>query len=141
MSTRPHHPTPTLPRRHGRAVGGFSLIELTMVIVILGVLMSVVAVNVLGQGEKAKVRASETSMDLIRTQLDSYHLEYSAYPPTLATLQQLKFLSDTKALKDGWKREFGYRVTPDSAHPYMLISSGGDVNDPSDDIDVWTMNQ
>lgn len=67
-------------------------------IVILGVLMSVVAVNVLGQGTKAKIRATEASMNTIRVQLDAYQLEYSAYPSTLTTLQTVPgFLSDAMA--------------------------------------------
>lgn len=128
--------------KHPRHAAGFSLIELTLVIVILGVLMGVVAVNVLGQGEKAKVRATQTSMNTIRTQLDSYHLEYSAYPPDLVTLQKVPgFLSDANALQDGWGREFFYRVPGTNNRPYDLTSLGSDVDDPSDDINVWTMNQ
>lgn len=131
-----------MPRRNTRVAGGFSLIELTLVVVILGVLMSVVAVNVIGQGEKAKKRATEVAMDTISTQLQSYHLEYSAYPPQLTLLQQLSFLTDAKALKDGWKREFFYRVTTGAEHPYELTSLGGDGEPQTpDDINVWTMNQ
>lgn len=132
---------PATPRRV-RAARGFSLIELTLVIVILGVLMSVVAVNVLGQGEKAKVRATKVTMDTIRTQLDAYHLEYSAYPPNLQLLQQLPgFLSDAKPIKDGWKRDLAYNTPGRNNRPYDLISSGGDPADVSDDIDIWTMDQ
>lgn len=125
-----------------RRTGGFSLIELTLVIVIIGVLMGVVAINVLGQGEKAKARATEASLDTIRATLEQYQLEYSAYPPTLVTLQTTPgFLSDAKALKDGWDREFYYRVPGSNNRPYDLSSLGADPNDLSDDISVWTMNQ
>jgi general secretion pathway protein G len=131
-----------IPHRRARVAPGFSLIELTLVVVILGVLMSVVAVNVLGQGEKAKKRATEVSMDTIRISLDAYHLEYSAYPPTLPTLQKVPgFLTDSKALKDGWKREFLYRVPGKGTRPYSLLSNGADIDDLADDIDVWTMSQ
>ncbi|MFG0242041.1 MAG: type II secretion system protein GspG [Phycisphaerales bacterium JB054] len=136
-TTRPTHHT-----RTGRRAAGFSLIELTLVIVILGVLMSVVAVNVLGQGTKAKIRATEASMNTIRVQLDAYQLEYSAYPSTLTTLQTVPgFLSDAMALKDGWDREFVYRVPGTNNRAYDLKSVGADPNDLTDDIDVWTMNQ
>lgn len=128
--------------RAGHAAAGFSLIELTLVIVILGVLMGVVAVNVLGQGDKAKIRATEASMNTIRVQLDAYQLEYSAYPASLVTLQKVPgFLSDAMALKDGWDREFVYRVPGSNNRPYDLKSVGSDPNDLTDDIDVWTMNQ
>ncbi|HZW10673.1 MAG TPA: type II secretion system protein GspG [Phycisphaerales bacterium] len=134
--------TDSAPRRiRVRSARGFSLIELTLVVVILGVLMAVVAVNVLGQGEKAKRRATEASMNTIQAQLDSYHLEYSAYPPNLALLQQLEgFLSKNKSIKDGWKRDFLYRTPGSSGRAYDLISMGGNIDDPSDDIDIWTMD-
>ncbi|MDQ7012341.1 MAG: type II secretion system protein GspG [Planctomycetota bacterium] len=129
-------------RSRRRAAPGFSLIELTLVIVILGVLMGVVAINVLGQGEKAKIRATEASMDIIRTSLESYHLEYSDYPSTLSLLQSVPgFLSDAKALKDGWDRDFYFRVPGNNNRPYDLSSVGADVNDLTDDIDIWTMNK
>lgn len=136
-TTRPTHHT-----RTGRRAAGFSLIELTLVIVILGVLMSVVAVNVLGQGTKAKIRATEASMNTIRVQLDAYQLEYSAYPTNLVTLQTVPgFLSDAMALKDGWDREFVYRVPGSNNRAYDLKSVGADPNDLTDDIDIWTMNK
>lgn len=134
-------PTTPATHRRARAAHGFSLIELTLVIVILGVLMSVVAVNVVGQGQRAKVRATKVTMDTIRTQLDSYHLEYSAYPPTLETLQKVPgFLSDTKPIKDGWGRQLAYRTPGASNRPYDLLSSGDNLDDIGDDIDVWKMD-
>lgn len=136
MPSAPQHP------RLVRAARGFSLIELTLVIVILGVLMSVVAINVIGQGEKAKVRATKVTMDTIRQQLDAYHLEYSAYPPSLPTLQKVPgFLSDAKPIKDGWGRELAYQTPGRNNRPYDMLSSGGDLEDLSDDIDIWTMDQ
>lgn len=128
------------PSRRRRAAPGFSLIELTLVVVILGVLMAVVAVNVMGQGEKAKRRATEASMTVIQQTLETYHLEYSAYPPSLELLRQLDgFLQKNKPIEDGWKRKYDYR-TPGVSHPYELRSMGGD-GEPgtADDIDIWTM--
>jgi general secretion pathway protein G len=135
MTTLPH------PRALGRTAPGFSLIELTLVIVILGVLMSVVAVNVIGQGERAKIGATKTTMDTIQTQLNAYHLEYNAYPPQLELLQQVDgFLSASKPIEDGWRRKFLYTVPGSKSQPYDLISNGGDETDIADDIDIWTMN-
>lgn len=133
--------TDTRTPRPARRAAGFSLIELILVIVILGVLMSVVTINVLGQGKRAKIGATEASLDTIRMSLNNYHLEYSEYPPTLVTLQTTQYLSEEKALKDGWGRAFFYRVPGSNSRPYDLSSVGEDPNDLSDDIDVWTMNQ
>lgn len=131
--------SPSNPRRLARTAPGFSLIELTLVIVILGVLMSVVAVNVVSQGEKAKIGATKTTMDTIQAQLNAYHLEHSAYPPDLELLKQ-GFLSESKPIQDGWKRKFLYQAPGRNERPYDLMSSGGDVADLTDDIDIWTMH-
>ena len=94
----------------------------------------------LGQGDKAKVRATETSMETIKSQIDSYILENSAPPATLQTLVTAGLLQNGK-LSDGWGRPFGYR--PESSMPgrqYELWSNGKDPEDTSDNINVWTMN-
>jgi len=117
---------------------GFSLLELTLVLVILGVLMAVAAVNVLGQGEKAKITASRASLSVIKNGLQEYHLTYSTYPPDLQTLVVVKILEAGK-LSDGWKRPFVYdSIGPNSDQPFILYSKGSDGQSPSqDDISAW----
>ena len=134
-------PVNRVSRRRRPAARGFSLMELMLVVVILGVLMAVVAVNVMGQGEKAKIQATKTSMNTIQQTLQSYQLEYSAYPPNLDLLRQLDgYLQQNKPVEDGWKRKYVYRVTTGLSHPYELRSIGGD-GEPgtADDIDIWLM--
>src|ERR1051326_179051 len=67
--------------------GGFSLLELMLVLAIIGVLTAVAAVSVFGQGEKAKKKATRASMAVIKNALDQYHLEKSVWPTTLSALQ------------------------------------------------------
>lgn len=129
--------SPSLP-----AARGFSLMELMLVVLILGILMTVVTYNLASSGEKAKTQATKTSLGTIKGALTSYHLEFSAYPPTLATLVQAKFVEDS-GLVDGWKKPFIYdpRGTSDD-RPYILGSMGKDgVAGNEDDIDVWTMSR
>jgi general secretion pathway protein G len=127
------------PRRH-RA--GFSLLELMLVIAIMGVLMAVVGFNVLGSGERAKKRATEATLKNVQTQLNSYHLETSAWPPDLQTLVTTKFLDDVK-LVDGWGTPLMYDPRPIAENqPYALGSSGKDkAAGNEDDINIWTMNK
>jgi len=134
---------PVLARGSARAAAkasarGFSLLELTLVLVILGVLMAVAAVNVLGQGEKAKVTATRASLSVIKNGLQEYHLTYSAYPNDLQTLVVVKILEAGK-LSDGWKRPFIYDpLGPSPEQPFILYSRGTDNQSPSqDDISAW----
>jgi general secretion pathway protein G len=121
-----------------RARRGFSLLELTLVLVILGVLMAVAAVNVLGQGEKAKITATRATLATIKNAITQYHLEQSAYPPDLNTLVTAHILEAGK-LADAWKRPLVYDPQgPSPDHPFILFSKGPDGLSPSaDDIDAW----
>ena len=67
--------------------GGFSLLELMLVLAIIGVLTAVAAWSVFGQGERAKRRATRASMAVIKNALEQYHLDKSAWPSALLALQ------------------------------------------------------
>jgi general secretion pathway protein G len=133
-------------KQMSRRARGFSLLELMLVVAIMGVLMAVVAVNVLGKGTKAKISATKSSMATIQTELDAYNLEYSAYPTELTTLQKVEgYLAANKPIEDGWKRTYFYQIvsgsTTMSSKPYSLLSAGDDGEfGTQDDIDVWTMH-
>lgn len=136
-TTRPRGRT----RRHSRP--GFSLLEITLVLVIIGMLMAVAAVNLLGGAERARTRTTKISMKTIQTSIKDYQLNHAGTPPT--GLQQLvveKYLEDS-ALKDGWDQPFYYSVSATSQdQPYQLISNGPDKQPGTeDDISIWTMDQ
>ena len=82
----------TSKNRIKRARSGFSLLELMLVLAIMGILMAVVAINVLGAGDKAKITATKATLKNIKTAMSSYHLETSGWPPDLQTLITTKYL-------------------------------------------------
>jgi len=125
-------------RLHARP--GFSLVELTAVLVILGLLMAGAAVAVPGYIKKASIRTTKSSMTVIKTQIDAYSAENTGNaPPSLAVL--VPSFMDEKSLIDSWKREYYYLPTPGSPHPYTLISEGPDQElGTDDDINIWTMD-
>lgn len=140
----PRPPTPPRSKQHQLA-SGFSLLEIVLVLAIIGILMSVVAFNVAGFGTKGKIRATQASMRTIKVSLDAYHLDYSAYPPTLDILQTINppLLPTDNPIQDGWKMPFHYKPGVNAqGQPYTLISFGGAEEwDPAVGINVWTMNQ
>ncbi len=121
---------------------GFSLLELTLVLVIIGILIAAAGVAIGSAGERAKVKVTRSSLATIKQQLTAYNLEYSSYPPSLSTLITAKFLEDKK-LKDAWARDFIYDSRGRSREqPFILISAGNDGTPGNeDDIDVWTMDK
>lgn len=126
------------------ARSGFSLLELTLVLAIIGILIASAAYNLAGAGARAKAQVTRGSLDTIKGALQSYHLTFSAYPISLRTLVDVKpaFLEDKK-LQDAWAREFMYNPQGRSKEqPFDLGSSGEDgIPGNEDDINVWTMNK
>ena len=133
-TTRMMNPTYSRSARRG-----FSLLELMLVLVILGLLSAVAAVALIPQAERAKIRTTKTSMDVIKQQITAYQLEKNRAPDSLLSLVP-DFLEEG-GLKDGWKQEFYYSATPNGARAFVLVSAGPDLQfETDDDIDVWTMN-
>lgn len=132
--------------RRSRRSAGFSLLELMLVVVIMGILMSVVIVNLAGAGKKAKTAATIAIMKQIKSALASYSTEYGSLPPTEMGLQPLV---TTKTLEkvpyDGWKRPLRYMYPGTSGNvdqPYDLMSMGDDGQWGSlDDLNIWIIEQ
>ena len=118
---------------------GFTLIEIMVVMVILGLLVAVVAPNILGRGEEARIGVAKTQIRNISNALDMYKLDNFSYPSTEQGLEALvsKPSGSPEAKnwnKDGylpnvpidpWKNEYQY-VSPGSEGPYDLYSFGPD---------------
>lgn len=119
---------------------GFSLIELTAVLVILGLLMAGAAIAVPRQIEKARIRVTKSSMTTIKTAINTYMAENAGdAPATLATM--IPSYIEAGSEVDAWEEAYFYNPTPGAATPFDLISSGPDKEfQTSDDISVWTMD-
>lgn len=119
---------------------GFSLIEITAVILLIGILAAGAAVAILPQVARARVSATENSMKVVKTGISSYMVERAAPPESLQALipDHLETGSDL----DAWKTPFYFRVTTGGAHPYELVSAGPDkdFSTPEDNIDLWLMD-
>ncbi len=123
---------------------GFTLIELMVVLVILGVLFGLVAPNVIGRGDEARVQAAKTDIRTIENALDTYRLHNSQYPSTDQGLEALvtkpsgspepknwrgPYLKQSP--KDPWGNNYGYIQEGSS---YEIISYGADGQAGGSDI-------
>lgn len=119
---------------------GFTLLELTLVIALLGVLMAIVVTQVAGTGARQKLKLTRAGLESVKGALDSYNIEYSAYPPDLDTMARLKPpMVDARKLKDPWDSPYVYdnrKINDDQ--PFTLGSAGPDkVVGNEDDLSVW----
>jgi len=122
---------------------GFSLIEITLVLAIIGVLMAVAAVNIAGAAKRANKRATEASLNTIGTAITDYHLNNSiTYPSELSDLVEGDFL-EPQSLNDAWGQPFYYNPSPTSAgDPFQLLSGGPDKQvGTEDDLNYWVLKR
>lgn len=125
-------------RLHARP--GFSLIELTAVLVILGLLMAGAAIAVPKQIERARVRVTKTSMTTIKTSINTYMADNAGSAPAQLVDLIPNYIEPGSEI-DAWNQMFYYLPTPGTAHAFDLISSGADKEfTTNDDINVWTMD-
>lgn len=128
-----------ISRSYTQSRPGFSLIELTAVLVIIGILMAGAALAVPGFLKRARTKVTKTSMVTIKTAINTYSADNAGNAPE--SLQSLipSYL-DPGADLDAWERAFYYRA-PGQAQMFDLISAGPDGEfQTSDDINVWTMD-
>jgi general secretion pathway protein G len=124
------------PRRTGRG-RGFTLLEMMLVVVIIGMLATVAVIAIGSRARTAKIETTKVKLKTIESQLDAYQVERGSFPQSLSALVP-GYLKTVP--KDAWKRDFVYSLTPVGPNqPFTLYSLGESEEDPSDDISVWTI--
>ena len=86
---------------------GFTLIELMVVIVILGILAGLIVPRIMGRPEEARRMKARVQLESIETALKLYKLDNGSYPTTEQGLQALVEAPGSGRLAQAW-REGGY---------------------------------
>ena len=107
-----------LKRRQRARQSGFSLAELMVVIVIIGLLVTVVAPNVISKLSTSQVGVAKASISAIEDACTQYYLDNNSYPETLEQLVTVddagaKYLNQETVPKDPWGQEFILEVDGD----------------------------
>lgn len=118
---------------------GFTLIEIMVVVVILGILAALVVPQVMNRPDQAKVTVAKGDIKAIGAALDMYKLDNYSYPSTQQGLEALvkkpggnpqpkNWNRDgylKRVPKDPWGNEYQY-LSPGTQGPYDLYSYGAD---------------
>ena len=139
---------------------GFTLIELMVVIVILGILVSFIAPRLMGRPDEAKQVKARVQIESLETAIKLYKLDNGIYPTTEQGLQALieqpqtgtlprkwrkgGYLEKGKVPKDPWGNEFIY-LSPGAHGDYDIIAYGADGvpggEEFDKDINSWEIDE
>jgi general secretion pathway protein G len=121
-----------------RNQGGFSLIEIMVVIVIMGLLLSIVGPRVFDQIGTAKEKTVRAHFGNFKTALDAYRLDNYRYPSTEQGLDALVFQPAAEPIpkkwrqymdklpKDPWENDYYYESPGEEGRPFDIYTLGAD---------------
>ena len=112
--------TPLLRHLHR----GFTLIELMVVLVIIGLLAAIIVPNVLDRADDARVTAARTDVNNLMQALKLYKLDNQRYPASAQGLQALLTKPTTAPLPTNWKSYLDKLPNDPWGHPYQYLNPG-----------------
>ncbi|MBT0585045.1 type II secretion system major pseudopilin GspG [Alteromonas oceanisediminis] len=131
-----------------RASTGFTLLEMIVVLVIIGLLMGLVGPRVFKQADKAKVQTAEAQVTMLKGALQTMRLDINRFPTNEEGLALLlnnstpenpnwdgPYLEDELPL-DPWDRPYQYSTQKTQNRPFELYSFGADGKRGGEDYDA-----
>jgi general secretion pathway protein G len=133
---------------------GFTLIEIMVVVIIIGLLAGIVVPNVMDSLDKANVQKARADFKTLQTSLKLYRIDNFNYPSTEQGLESLVSKPSIAPIprnyksngyietlpKDPWGNEYQY-MSPGEGHEYDIYSLGADGvsggEDQNADLTVW----
>lgn len=132
-----------------RLQSGFTLIEIMVVLVILGLLASLLGPQILGRVDDARITKAKNDIGAIETALEMYKVDTGVFPTTEQGLNALIEMPETDpvptgwkkggyikatSIKDPWNNDYIYRSpTDDEDREYEIISLGADGKEGGED--------
>jgi general secretion pathway protein G len=132
---------------------GFTLIEIMVVVVIISVLIGLVAPNILGRVDEARVTAAKADIASIGQALDMYRIDNGQYPSSEQGLRALiekpgatpqprnwnpsGYMKKKAVPRDPWDAEYEYTRYPDGSFDLMSYGADGREGGEGHDADIY----
>jgi general secretion pathway protein G len=139
-----------IPRAPANA-RGFTLLEMIVVLVIIGLIMGLIGPRLFGQADKAKVQTAQTQVRMLKGALETMRLDLGRFPtqeegldllvkkpadPALAPRWSGPYL-DGGVPEDPWGHPYQYSPKATGDQPITLYSTGADGKPGGTDIDAY----
>ncbi|KLJ02379.1 type II secretion system major pseudopilin GspG [Luteimonas sp. FCS-9] len=131
--------------RGGRraAQGGFSLIEIILVVVLIGGIVAFAASRILGGGDRARVNLAKAQVQTLAEKVHQFEMDTGRLPSALNDLVVqpgdaggwLGPYAKEGELRDPWNTPYEFRV-PGDGQPFDIISLGADRKAGGDSVDA-----
>jgi general secretion pathway protein G len=132
-----------LTRSPKPAQGGFSLIEIILVVVLIGGIVAFAASRILGGGDRAKANLAKAQVQTLAEKVQQFQMDTGALPADLNALVAapagvagwLGPYAKPGEMNDPWNHPFEYQV-PGDGQPFDLISLGKDGKPGGSSVDA-----
>lgn len=114
-------------RRRRRRREGFTLVELMVVLVIIGLLATIVIINVMPAADRAATTKARADIATLEQGIEMYRLDHQRYPTSAEGLQALVAGQFIRRLpNDPWNRPYVYAAPGRDGRPFTIASLGAD---------------
>lgn len=119
---------------------GFTLIEVLVVIIVIGLLAGLVGPRILGRVSEARTATARTQIELLGLALDNYRLDNGSYPTTEQGLAALQEKPTREPAVPNWRGPYLRKAIPADpwGRPYGYTSPG---RQSSSGYDLWTFGR
>jgi len=124
MSSHPAFPPRAVRRARKLSTAGFTLIELMVVLVIIGVLAALIVPNVLDRADDARATAARTDVNNLMQALKLYKLDNQRYPTGEQGLQALIARPTAQPVPPNWKPYLEKLPNDPWGRPYQYLNPG-----------------
>ena len=130
--------------RAPRAQSGFTLIEIILVVMLIGVVVAFAASRILGGGDRAKVGLAKAQVQTTSDKIEQYKMDVGQYPTKLDDLVTqpngvagwLGPYAKAVETKDPWGNPIEYKLPGESGKAYSLVSFGRDGKAGGSSVDA-----
>lgn len=117
----------------------FTMIEMLVVMVIIGLILGLVGPALIQQADEAKVSSTYNQMKMLKDVLDTYKLKKNKYPENLQQLVEENLLREKYVPQDGWNNDFIYSVGGENGFELQSYGADGQPGgtDVNADLNAW----